>query len=939
MPTYEMQAPDGNKYRIDGPPGASDDQVRQQILQQHPNAGQKPASPEPVTQEKWDVGMGQILPSVGRAASNLLPSVGRGLGDIWHAVTHYDEVYAALKEKKFSDIASAIGDDLKEHYGSLERAKRTFETDPFKFVTDMSIPLSGGAGVTKLGLRIGREILPEVAATARAPAAALRTAGEAGALGGPEAAEYRAGVAGRPSPIAAASQGAPASQAMAAQQAMAPFGQAGQDIRSAGFIPPLNVKTAVKALAGKEIGMPLWAAPLLSPRIAGRTMFELGRGERMIPTPSRAALISAASGLLQDRDAKRGLDSDQLKTIRKVSRGDADSSTMLSASRIMQALIPSAGAQEAPQYGGMDAGRSTASTSGLAQQTPSPGEASQPKAPPPGMSPQLSGQGALPLPGQSPGLSKLPTTGETPIAATHGGKTFMQFAWEHALKGTKDLAAELKEAGRTAFEEPEKFDPRAPLKAAGMMVGGGTPFAARGALGAAGGKLMMPEKPGLVGLGAHPTTTPKRIFSETQKGGYSVHLPTGERPSEGLMMGVYSNKDPRNSVIIGRAMTQADVKAHGERNIMALQHPERFYGTWRDPATGNVYFDVSQRFPARDIRQATKFGERTRQLAGYDVGKGESFPVGNWKEFIKSPEFHARMHEMAGLGREYLSKYPTKEWWDMHGSSFERIYGTKDLPQVAGFTASTAPNTAPRENLQVMSEYMRRYIRRDPIIQPEWRTPEGLMSRAPGKQIGMEQSRAANLQKAAGGRLSELQRDKVRSEAQAMMGDPNAVVLDRHWARLGEAPERGIYTSTQEGVISAQARARGPSDYGIMENEVRDAARSIGRDPRDFSADAWTGIRDTIQRTGQLYGQKFKGASVRGESKSYADHLDDLVREKAKHMGMTASELEKRLRGGDASLLGIMLGAPTIAAAYRYWDAGQNAPASSAGSPATAGSL
>lgn len=46
MPTYEIQAPDGNKYRIDGPVGANDDQVRAAVLAQHPDAG-KPKAEEP----------------------------------------------------------------------------------------------------------------------------------------------------------------------------------------------------------------------------------------------------------------------------------------------------------------------------------------------------------------------------------------------------------------------------------------------------------------------------------------------------------------------------------------------------------------------------------------------------------------------------------------------------------------------------------------------------------------------------------------------------------------------------------------------------------------------------------------------------------------------------------------------------------------------------
>lgn len=39
MPSYQIGAPDGNTYTIDGPAGATDDQVRAEVLRQHPTAG------------------------------------------------------------------------------------------------------------------------------------------------------------------------------------------------------------------------------------------------------------------------------------------------------------------------------------------------------------------------------------------------------------------------------------------------------------------------------------------------------------------------------------------------------------------------------------------------------------------------------------------------------------------------------------------------------------------------------------------------------------------------------------------------------------------------------------------------------------------------------------------------------------------------------------
>ena len=275
------------------------------------------------------------------------------------------------------------------------------------------------------------------------------------------------------------------------------------------------------AAAGSSVAMghPVMGAGIaMAPHALNATVAGLGVAERAAGAAARpltrAGVAAGAAELLRDRDRKSQLDSDQRKTLRAATRDDAPSTTLVAANRIMQTLIPSASAQEAPQYGGTDAGRTSSSTSGREQQTPSPGEASQPAQPAPGPAAGPAGPGAgpagpggpagpppqglnpspmmggpLPLPGQSPGLSRLPTRGEAPIAATHGGKTFMQFAWDQALKGTKDFAGALKEAGRTAYEEPEKFDPSAPTKAAMMMVGGGTPFSKPGAVGLGGGEL------------------------------------------------------------------------------------------------------------------------------------------------------------------------------------------------------------------------------------------------------------------------------------------------------------------------------------------------------------------------------------------------------------------------------------------------------------------
>jgi hypothetical protein len=54
MPTYKMRAPNGRVYQIQGPPNATDEQIRAEILRQFPEAGQppKPKKEKPVGRTK-----------------------------------------------------------------------------------------------------------------------------------------------------------------------------------------------------------------------------------------------------------------------------------------------------------------------------------------------------------------------------------------------------------------------------------------------------------------------------------------------------------------------------------------------------------------------------------------------------------------------------------------------------------------------------------------------------------------------------------------------------------------------------------------------------------------------------------------------------------------------------------------------------------------------
>jgi hypothetical protein len=55
MPTYSIAAPDGNTYKIEGPAGASQDQVVSEVLKQHPTAGKPPEKGNMYTQSAEDI--------------------------------------------------------------------------------------------------------------------------------------------------------------------------------------------------------------------------------------------------------------------------------------------------------------------------------------------------------------------------------------------------------------------------------------------------------------------------------------------------------------------------------------------------------------------------------------------------------------------------------------------------------------------------------------------------------------------------------------------------------------------------------------------------------------------------------------------------------------------------------------------------------------------
>ena len=77
MPTYQMTAPDGKTYRIDGPEGATDDQVRAEIIKQNSHLSETTTPPAQPYQRQPSFGE-----QVRGVAYPVMEAVGAGLGGV-----------------------------------------------------------------------------------------------------------------------------------------------------------------------------------------------------------------------------------------------------------------------------------------------------------------------------------------------------------------------------------------------------------------------------------------------------------------------------------------------------------------------------------------------------------------------------------------------------------------------------------------------------------------------------------------------------------------------------------------------------------------------------------------------------------------------------------------------------------------------------------------
>lgn len=160
MPTYAIQAPDGQTYQIDGPAGASDDQVRAQVLRQHPTAGAKPDVMSDVA-KSGVTGLKRTMTGLADQVASSVPGLSQihqiasGMWDVAHHQTP-----SPGGGNLFSDIGSTVIPDHKPQTWQGRTAMTAGEMIPAAF---------GGEG--SLAARAANVIVPTVVSSVAGEAA------------------------------------------------------------------------------------------------------------------------------------------------------------------------------------------------------------------------------------------------------------------------------------------------------------------------------------------------------------------------------------------------------------------------------------------------------------------------------------------------------------------------------------------------------------------------------------------------------------------------------------------------------------------------------------------------------------------------------------------------------------------------------------------------
>jgi hypothetical protein len=273
----------------------------------------------------------------------------------------------------------------------------------------------------------------------------------------------------------------------------------------------------------------------------------------------------------------------------------------------------------------------------------------------------------------------------------------------------------------------------------------------------------------------------------------------------------------------------------------------------KDLAVAGAAFAMRGAKYARGWQQALvdEFGEPVRPLLGEKLDNAvqariAAYAKAGWDQAKATRTMLKAYHEgTAGRG-----------WYDQTLTELQNIYGPEDGRLMAAFLAVTSPNTTLKSNVTLALKAFEIYKAKGEI------TPESIAAHLPTvenveHQKGFLGSVVRNLNLVAKGQEPAAKGGslKVLRFYQALMGDPNAVVLDR-WMIRAMWPEKIRQLANQEG-LQYEKYALTESQYKMMERVVQQKARELGVTPRDLQAMIWVGMK-RIEEGGETEIRRFE---------------------------------------------------------------------------------
>lgn len=146
MTTYSIPAPDGKTYRIEGPPGASQDEVKAEVIRQYPHLGAAPVAPavSETPKERGFAGM----------AGDVLAGAARGAGSIGATILAPFDVLARARGSEIPFVPGRLDD----RRAGMTQGLQTLGADPESTSFALGKTAAEIAGTLPIGGVLGKGV-------------------------------------------------------------------------------------------------------------------------------------------------------------------------------------------------------------------------------------------------------------------------------------------------------------------------------------------------------------------------------------------------------------------------------------------------------------------------------------------------------------------------------------------------------------------------------------------------------------------------------------------------------------------------------------------------------------------------------------------------------------------------------------------------------------